>query len=129
MSSLSSRDWDTTRKTVGTLSIWIGTAALFAPRWLAAARGGRPDAARGDVALPLLVRLGAARNIAMGAALLVTPAPQARRTTEVTLLLTALDAAAVWTSRAAGDVRPRSAVLSGVVLAVSAYGAARWHRR
>ncbi len=129
MSSLSSRDWDTTRKTVGTLSIWIGTAALFAPRWIAAALGVRPDAARGDVALPLLVRLGAARNIAMGAALLVTPAPQARRTTEVTLLLTALDAAAVWTSRAAGDVRPRSAVLSGAVLALSSYGAARWHRR
>ena len=124
-----SRDWDVTRKTVGTLSIWIGTAALFAPRRLAEALGVRPDAARGDVALPLLVRLGAARNIAMGAALLVTPPPQARRTTEVTLLLTALDAAAVWTASATGDVRPRSAVLSGVVLALSGYGAARWHRR
>ena len=124
-----SRDWDVTRKTVGTLSIWIGTAALFAPRRLAEALGVRPDAARDDVALPLLVRLGAARNIAMGAALLVTPPPQARRTTEVTLLLTALDAAAVWTASATGDVRPRSAVLSGVVLALSGYGAARWHRR
>ncbi len=124
-----SRDWDVTRKTVGTLSIWVGTAALFAPRRLAEALGVRPDAARGDVALPLLVRLGAARNIAMGAALLVTPPPQARRTTEVTLLLTALDAAAVWTASATGDVRPRSAVLSGVVLALSGYGAARWHRR
>ena len=124
-----SRDWDVTRKTVGTLSVWVGTAALVAPRWIAESLGVRPDAARGDVALPLLVRLGAARNIAMGAALLVTPPPQARRTTEVALLLTALDAAAVWTSRATGDVRPRSAVLSGVVLAVSSYGAARWHRR
>ena len=124
-----SRDWDVTRKTVGTLSMWVGTAALVAPRWIAESLGVRPDAARGDVALPLLVRLGAARNIAMGAALLVTPPPQARRTTEVALLLTALDAAAVWTSRATGDVRPRSAVLSGVVLAVSSYGAARWHRR
>ena len=124
-----SRDWEVTRKTVGTLSVWVGTAALVAPRWIAESLGVRPDAARGDVALPLLVRLGAARNIAMGAALLVTPPPQARRTTEVALLLTALDAAAVWTSRAAGDVRPRSAVLSGVVLAVSSYGAARWHRR
>ena len=123
-----SNDWDNTRKAVGTLSIWIGTTALFAPRWIAGALGVRPDAARGDAALPLLVRLGAARNIAMGAALLVTPAPQARRTTEVTLLLTGLDAAAVWTSRATGDVRPRSAVLSGIVLAVAGYGAARWHR-
>ena len=124
-----SGDWDVTRKTVGTLSIWVGAAALFAPRWIAESLGVRPDAARGDVALPLLVRLGAARNIAMGAALLVTPPPQARRTTEVALLLTALDAAAVWTSRATGDVRPRSAVLSGVVLGLSSYGAARWHRR
>ncbi len=124
-----SSDWDTVRRTVGTLSIWIGTTALFAPRWIAGSLGVRPEAARDDVALPLLVRLGAARNIAMGAALLVTPAPQARRTTEVALLLTALDAAAVWTARATGDVRPRSAVLSGVVLALSSYGAARWHRR
>ena len=124
-----SSDWDIARTTVGTLSIWIGTTALFAPRWIAGSLGVRPDAARDDVALPLLVRLGAARNIAMGAALLVTPPPQARRTTEVTLLLTALDAAAVWTARATGDVRPRSAVLSGVVLALSAYGTARWHRR
>ena len=124
-----SGEWDATRKTVGTLSIWVWTEALFAPRWIAGALGVRPDAARDDVALPLLVRLGAARNIAMGAALLVNPPPQARRTTEVTLLLTALDAAAVWTSRATGDVRPRSAVLSGIVLAISSYGAARWHRR
>jgi uncharacterized protein DUF4267 len=128
-SVVSSRDWDVTRRTVGSLSIWIGTAALFAPRWIAGALGVRPDAARGDVALPLLVRLGAARNIAMGAALLVTPAPQARRTTEVTLLLTGLDAAAVWTSRAEGDVAARSAALSGIVLALASYGAARWHRR
>ncbi|SFO71414.1 protein of unknown function [Geodermatophilus dictyosporus] len=129
MSSLSSRDWDVTRTTVGSLSMWIGGAALFAPRWISGVLGVRPDAARGDVALPLLVRLAAARNIAMGAALLGTPAPQARRTTEVALLLTALDAAAVWTSRAEGDVARRSAVLSGVVLAVASYGTARWHRR
>ncbi len=126
---MSSREWDGTRTTVGSLSIGIGTAALFAPRCIAGALGVRPEAARGDVALPLLVRLGAARNIAMGAALLVTPAPQARRTTEVALLLTALDAAAVWTSRAGGDVARRSAVLSGIVLALSSYGAVRWHRR
>ncbi|MGY1731074.1 DUF4267 domain-containing protein [Geodermatophilus sp. SYSU D01045] len=126
---MSSHDWDVTRRTVGSLSVWIGTAALFAPRWIAETLGVRPDAARDDVALPLLVRLGAARNIAMGAALLVTPAPQARRTTEVTLLLTALDAAAVWTSRVEGDVARRSAVLSGIVLGLASYGAARWHRR
>lgn len=123
------REWDVTRKSVGTLSIWVGTAALFAPRWIAGSLGVRPDAARDDVALPLLVRLGAARNIAMGAALLVTPAPQARRTTEVTLLLTALDAAAVLVARRGGDVAPRSAALSLAVLGTSAYGAVRWHRR
>ena len=122
-------EWDLTRKSIGTLSIWLGTGALFAPRAITGVLGVDGTAARTDRALPLLVRLVAARNIAMGAALLVTPPPQARRTTEVTLLLTALDAAAVWTSRATGDVRPRSAVLSGIVLAVSSYGAARWHRR
>src|ERR671917_2344508 len=111
------REWDVTRRTVGTLSIWVGTAALFAPRTLPRLLGADDTGTRTDVLLPLLVRLAAARNIAMGAALLVTPAPQARRTTEITLLLTGLDAAAVWTSRATGDVRPRSAVLSGIVLA------------
>ena len=123
------REWDVTRKTVGTLSIWVGTAALFAPRALPRLLGASETGTREDVLLPLLVRLAAARNIAMGAALLVVPVPQPRRTTEVTLLLTALDAAAVWTSRATGDVRPRSAALSGVVLAVASYGAPRWHRR
>ena len=121
--------WDTTRKTIGTLSIWLGTGALFAPRALAGVLGVRDAAATGDVALPLLVRLIAARNIAMGAALLVTPAPQARRTTEVTLLLTGLDAAAVLVGRRGGDVANRSAGLSLVVLALSAAGAVRWHRR
>ena len=122
-------EWDVTRKSIGTLSIWLGTAALFAPRALSAVLGVRDTAARADVALPLLVRLMAARNIAMGAALLATPAPQARRTTEITLLLTALDAAAVLVARRGGDVAPRSAVLSLVVLSTAAAGAVRWHRR
>ena len=122
-------EWDVTRKSIGTLSIWIGTAALFAPRTLPRWLGLDDTATRTDVALPLLVRLAAARNIAMGAALLVTPAPQARRTTEVTLLLTALDAAAVLVARRGGDVDKRSAVLSLAVLATSAAGAVRWHRR
>ncbi|MFQ1002734.1 DUF4267 domain-containing protein [Modestobacter sp. SSW1-42] len=122
-------EWDITRKTVGTVSIWLGTAALFVPRALPRLLGLDPGATRTDVALPLLVRLIAARNIAMGAALLVTPAPQARRTTEVTLLLTALDAAAVLVARGGGDVARRSAGLSLTVLSTSAAGALRWHRR
>jgi uncharacterized protein DUF4267 len=122
-------DWDRTRKSIGSLSIWLGTGALFAPRAITSVLGVRDDAARTDGALPLLVRLIAARNIAMGAALLVTPPPQPRRATEVTLLLTALDAAAVWTAAAEGDVARRSAVLSGVVLALASAGAVAWHRR
>ena len=122
-------EWDVTRKTVGTVSIWLGTAALFVPRALPRLLGVSEAAARSDAALPLLVRLVAARNIAMGAALLVTPAPQARRTTEVTLLLTGLDAAAVLVGRRGGDVARRSAALSLAVLATSAAGAVRWHRR
>ena len=123
------REWDVTRRTVGTLSIWIGTAALFAPRTLPRLLGASETGTRTDVLLPLLVRLAAARNIAMGAALLVTPAPQARRTTEVTLLLTALDAAAVLVARRDGDVARRSAVTSLAVLGTAAAGAVRWHRR
>lgn len=120
--------WDITRKSIGSLSIWLGTGALFAPRALTRVLGVRPDATTGDVALPLLVRLVAARNIAMGAALLVTPPPQARRTTEVTMLLTGLDAAAVLVARRGGDVAGRSAGLSMTVLALAAAGTAYWHR-
>jgi hypothetical protein len=121
-------EWDVTRKTVGTLSIWIGTAALFAPRALPRLLGASETGTRDDVLLPLLVRLAAARNIAMGAALLVVPVPQPRRTTEVTLLLTALDAAAVLVARRGGDVAQRSAVISLAVLGTAAAGAVRWHR-
>ena len=38
------REWDVTRRTVGTLSIWIGTAALFAPRALPRLLGGAVSA-------------------------------------------------------------------------------------
>ena len=123
------QEWDTTRKSIGTLSIWLGTGALFAPRRLARVLGVRSAATDTDVALPLLVRLMAARNITLGAALLLVPASQARRTTQVTLLLTGLDAAAVLVARRGGDVAPRSAGLSLVVLATAAAGAVRWHRR
>ncbi len=120
--------WDITRKSIGSLSIWLGTGALFAPRALTRVLGVRPDATTGDVALPLLVRLIAARNIAMGAALLATPPPQARRPTEVTMLLTGVDAAAVRVARRVGDVADRSAGLSMTVLALAAAGTAYWHR-
>ena len=122
-------EWEVTRKSVGTLSIWLGTAALFAPRWLSGALGVRDAAARSDVALPLLVRLMAARNITLGAALLVTPASQARRASEITLLLTGLDAAAVLVARRGGDVAQRSVVLSLAVLTTAVAGAVRWHGR
>jgi hypothetical protein len=54
---------------------------------------------------------------------------QARRATEVTMLLTGLDAAAVLVARRDGDVATRSAVLSLAVLSTAAAGAVRWHRR
>ncbi|KGH47583.1 hypothetical protein IN07_06790 [Modestobacter caceresii] len=122
-------NWDVTRKSIGTLSIWLGTGALFAPRAITRALGVDERATGNDIALPLLVRLIAARNIAMGAALLVTPVPQARRTTEVTLLLTALDGAAVLVGRRGGDMADRSVGLSMTVLGLAAAGAAHWHRR
>jgi hypothetical protein len=122
-------EWDTTRKSIGTLSIWLGTGALFAPRRLARVLGVRGAATDTDIALPLLVRLMAARNITLGAALLLVPVSQARRTTQVTLLLTGLDAAAVLVARRGGDVAPRSAGLSIAVLSTAVAGAVRWHRR
>ncbi|MPQ99049.1 DUF4267 domain-containing protein [Modestobacter sp. I12A-02628] len=122
------KTWDTTRKSIGTLSIWLGTGALFAPRAITRLLGVDPAATTDDVALPLLVRLVAARNIAMGAALLVTPVPQARRTTELTMLLTGLDAAAVLTSFRTGDVARRSAALSVIVLSTASAGYLHWHR-
>ncbi|SCX53237.1 protein of unknown function [Klenkia marina] len=120
--------WATTRMSIGSLSMWLGTVALFAPRRMARLLGVDARATHRDRALPLLVRLVAARNIAMGAALLVSPPPQARRTTEVTLLLTAVDAAAVLVATRKADTRTRSAVLSLAVLATSAAGAVHWHR-
>ena len=123
------QEWDTTRKSIGTLSIWLGTAALFAPRRLSRVLGVRRAATDSDVALPLVVRLMAARTITLGAALLLVPVSQARRTTQVTLLLTGLDAAAVLVARRGGDVAARSAGLSLAVLATAAAGAVRWHRR
>lgn len=119
--------WDTTRKAVGTLSIWLGTGALFAPRTVGRLLGVRSDAAADDVALPLLVRLTAARNIAMGAALLA--APPARQATQVALLLTGLDLGAVLVAARETDVARRSAVLSTLVLATSAAAAVRWRRQ
>lgn len=120
--------WVTTRLSVGSLSMWLGTVALFAPRRMARLLGVDARATHTDRALPLLVRLIAARNIAMGVALLVSPAPQAQRTTEVTLLLTSVDAAAVLVATRGGDTRARSAVLSLAVLATSAAGWLHWHR-
>ncbi len=122
-----SRTWDAQRRSIGALSIWVGTVGLFAPRALTALLGVR--AAGVDAALPLLVRLLAARHVAMGTALLVTPPPQAARTTEVTLLLTVVDAAVVLVARRGGDVARRAPVLSWLVLATSAAGAVQWHRR
>lgn len=127
--STGERVWWNQRRTIGGLSVWLGTVALFAPRAVARLLGVRADATQGDAALPLLVRLVAARNIAMGAALLVSPPPQARRTSEVTLLLTGLDAAAVLVSRRTGDVASRSALLSLLVLATTVVGVVQWHRQ
>ena len=123
------RVWWDQRRSIGALSVWLGTVALFAPRAMTRLLGVRADATQDDAALPLLVRLIAARNIAMGAALLVSPPPQARRTFEVTLLLTGLDAAAVLVSRRTGDVAGRSALLSLLVLATTLVGVVQWHRQ
>ena len=123
------RVWWDQRRTIGGLSVWLGAVALFAPRAMTRLLGVRADATRHDAALPLLVRLVAARNIALGTALLVSPPPQARRTSEVTFLLTGLDAAAVLTAWRTGDAAGRSAALSLLVLGLTAVGVVQWHRQ
>lgn len=120
--------WDRHRRSIGALSVWVGTVGLFAPRALTRLLGVAAAATQGDVALPLLVRLLAARHLALGTSLLVTPRPQARRTTEVTLLLTVVDLVVVLVARRGGDVSTRSPVLSTLVLATAAAGARHWHR-
>ena len=105
-------------RAVGQISLGLAGVALLRPRELAAAAGVR--VARDDRALPVLVRLIAARQAVLGLALLTRTPPDVRRAAGLFLPLTALDLAAVAGGSAAGVLSRRSLALSGAVLAVNA---------
>ncbi len=108
-------------RAVGHLSLVLAGIALVRPRDLAAAAGVR--VAGDDRALPVLVRLVAARQAVLGLELLTRYPPDVRRAAGLFLPLTALDLAAV----AGGVLSRRSLAMAGAVLAVNAavLGAAR----
>lgn len=99
---------------VGALSLWLGAVGLVRPRAMAALLG--VHAAAGDEALPVLVRLIAARNAMLGLALLTGPAPDMQRTGRLWLALTAADAAAVVAGTRQGELARRSSAASLLVL-------------
>ncbi len=73
-----------------------------------------------DAALPVLVRLVAARQAVIGLALLTRVPVDVRRSAALFLPLTAADLAAVSGGVASGVLRRRSAVMSAAVFGVNA---------
>jgi len=109
--------WAAAWRGVGWASLALAGVAVAAPRRLAAAAGVRH--ADEDATLPLLVRLAAARQVALGLALLTRRPLDPRRAAGLFLPLTAVDAAAVLAAWQRGTVAPRAAVASLAVLAAT----------
>lgn len=103
-------------RAVGVVSVGLGVVATLAPAQVAAAGGVRDVS--GPV-LPLLVRLGAARQLSLGVALLTRHPVPVARASGLFLPLTALDAVAVLAARRAGALERRSAVAALSVLATN----------
>ena len=109
-------------RAVGWASLVIAGGAVVAPRALAGAVGVRaPDAP----ALPVLVRLIAARQASLGLALLTRRPTPVRRSADLFLPLTALDAAAVVQGVRTGALDRRAAAAAAAVLTVNAWVAHR----
>ena len=102
---------------VGAVSVALSAIGLASPRALARAAGVR---AAGETALPLLVRLIAARQGALGLALLTRVPVDVRRSAALFLPLTTADLTAVAAATAAGALHRRSLVMATAVLAVNA---------
>lgn len=102
---------------VGGVSVALAGIGMVRPRELAAAAGVVPS---DDPVLPLLVRLNAARQGVLGLALLSRRPVAVRRSAELFLPLTALDAVAVVAAYRSGVVRPRSLAMALGVLATNA---------
>jgi hypothetical protein len=104
-------------RVVGRVSVGLGVVAVVAPRQVARAGGVRT--AHTDPALPLLVRLNAARQLALGLALLTRRPVDPLRSAALFLPITAVDAAAVLLARRAGLLAPRSTAMALTVLATN----------
>ncbi len=102
---------------VGGVSLVLAAVGLVRPRLLASAAGVRT--ADQDAALPLLVRLVAARQAVLGLALLTRVPVDVRRSAALFLPLTAADLAAVAAATATGVLQRRAAAMSAAVLAVN----------
>ncbi len=112
-------------RAVGWTSLALTALGAAAPRQLAAAGGVRDT---GGGVLPVVVRLAAARQGVLGLALLTRRPTDVRRSAELFLPLTALDAAAVLAGVRSGALHRRSALMSLAVLGTNAEIARRARR-
>ncbi len=103
---------------VGVVSLVLAAVGVVAPRPLARA-GGVVDPAAPVV--PLLVRFVAARQAALGLALLSRRPLDMHRAAGLFLPVTVVDAAAAVAGRRSGALSPRSTVMSLSVLAANAW--------
>lgn len=101
---------------VGVVSVVLGGYASVQPRRVAAVGGVRDPEAP---VLPLLVRLVAARQVALGVAILTRHPVPVGRSAGLFLPVTALDAAAVLGARRAGVLSGRSVPMALAVLATN----------
>lgn len=104
-------------RAVGWTSIGLAASATAAPRRVAAAGG---VLGADSAAVPVLVRLVAARQAAIGVAVLSRRPTEVRRNADLFLPLTALDAGAVLQGVRSGALDRRAGAMSVAVLAVNA---------
>jgi hypothetical protein len=110
---------------VGAVSVALAVVGLVRPGALVAA-GGVVGGASG--ALPLVVRLAAARQGVVGLALLTRRPTDVRRSAGLFLPLTTVDAVVVLSAVRSGVLLPRAGAMSLAVLAANAWVAARARR-
>ena len=113
-------------RAVGVASVVVAATGLARPGALLDA-GGVVAPPAGGLA-PLLVRLAAARQGVLGLALLTRRPTDVRRSADLFLPLTAVDAAVVLAAVRGGVLRPRAGAMSLTVLAANALVAVRARR-
>ena len=113
-------------RAVGVVSVALAVVGLVRPRTLTTWGGVAAPPAGGE--LPLVVRLGAARQGVVGLALLTRHPTDVRRSADLFLPLTAVDAVVVLAAVRSGVLRPRAAAASLAVLATNVLVAVRARR-